>query len=80
MIGAFTNPAGRQPVLFLQTRDQEKTLITDPDAGATAARMRQAAADHRPGPVVAIEPANLVDITPAILLAADPERRADRDG
>jgi serine/threonine-protein kinase PpkA len=63
MIGAFTNPAARQPVLFLETRDQEKALITGPDPGAGAERLRQAALAHQPGPVLAIEPANLVDIT-----------------
>jgi hypothetical protein len=63
MIGAFTNPAGRQPVLFLKSHDDEKSLITDADARARATRLRQAAQDHQPGPVVAIEPPDLVDIT-----------------
>jgi hypothetical protein len=63
MIGAFTNPAGRQPVLFLGTRDEERALLDDADPGAKAAQLRQAALDRRPGPVVAMEPANFVDIT-----------------
>ena len=56
MIGAFTNPAGRQPVLFLQTHDAEQSLITGPDPGGQASRLKQAALDHQPGPVIAIEP------------------------
>jgi hypothetical protein len=63
MIGAFANPAGRQPVLFLESRDQEKALITAADPAAQAAAFRDAALAHRPGPVIAIEPANLVDFT-----------------
>lgn len=63
MIGAFTNPAGRQPVLFLQTRDREKQLITSPDPGAGATRLQDAARAGQPGPVVAIEPENFIDIT-----------------
>ena len=63
MIGAFTNPAGRQPVLFLQTHDAEQSLITGPDPGGQASRLQQGALDHQPGPVIAIEPPTLVDIT-----------------
>ncbi|HEY0182978.1 MAG TPA: vWA domain-containing protein [Rhodopila sp.] len=63
MIGAFTNPIHRQPVLFLDSRDHERTLITSTDPAAAAAQLRQGATSGQPGQVVAIEPANYVDIT-----------------
>jgi serine/threonine-protein kinase PpkA len=63
MIAAFTNPAGRQPVLFLQGEQDARALLTAADPAADAARLRQAAQAHQPGPVLAIEPANFVDIT-----------------
>lgn len=63
MVGAFGNPAGRQPVLFLGTREAEKALITGGDPGAAAARLLAAARAGQPGPVVAVEPANYIDIT-----------------
>lgn len=62
MIGAFTNPAGRGRSLFLAREQDEKDLILAPDAGAKAAALRDAALAGRPGPVVALEPPNLVDI------------------
>jgi serine/threonine-protein kinase PpkA len=63
MIGAFTNPAGRQRVLFLRTADDEEGVILDADPGHAADTLRAAALAGHPGPVVAMEPANYVDIT-----------------
>ena len=62
MIGAFTNPAGRGRALFLRTAKDERDLIGAPDAAARAAALRDAAASGKPSPVLALEPANLVDI------------------
>jgi serine/threonine-protein kinase PpkA len=63
MIGAFTNPAGRQRVLFLRTADDEQGLILDADPAHAADLLRAGVAAGKPGPVVAMEPANYVDIT-----------------
>lgn len=63
MIGAFTNPAGRGRALFLRTEKDERALITDPDAGAHASALTKEALAGKPGPVIALEPQNLVDIT-----------------
>lgn len=63
MVGAFTNPAGRQRVLFLRTADDEEGLILDADPGHAAETLRDAALAGKPSPVVAMEPANYVDIT-----------------
>ncbi|MDR3519064.1 MAG: VWA domain-containing protein [Azospirillaceae bacterium] len=62
LIGAFTNPAGRQPVLFLDSHANAQRLILDGNAAATVQRLRQDVAAGRPGSVVAMEPANFVDI------------------
>ena len=61
MIAAFTNPAGRKPVLFLGTERDERLLMMDGQAGDKAEALRAAAAGGNPGPVVAIEPAAAVD-------------------
>ncbi len=63
MIGAFTNPAGRNRALFLDNGTDARALITAPDPGARAAELRAAALAGKPGPVVALEPENFVDIT-----------------
>lgn len=62
MVGAFTNPAGRQPVLFLDSDADARKLILDPDPAAAVAKLRQGITSGQPGPVVATEPANFVDI------------------
>lgn len=63
MIAAFTNPAGRQPVLFLRSELAERELMTDADAGQKADALRAAAQapNAATGPVVAIEPGNAID-------------------
>jgi len=63
LIGAFSNPAGRQPVLFLDTSDNERALLNAPDTGAQATQLLTAARANHPGPVIAIEPANFIDIS-----------------
>ena len=63
MIAAFTNPAGRQPVLFLRTERDERLLMMDGQAGQRADALRAAAVvpGAEAGPVLAIEPAAAVD-------------------
>ena len=63
MIAAFTSPAGRQPVLFLRSEQDERLLMLDAQAGARADALRRAATapGADPGPVLAVEPANAVD-------------------
>ncbi len=62
MVAAFTNPAGRQPVLFLRSEEDERRLMMDAQAGERAATLRRAAQSNGdPGPVLAIEPARVVD-------------------
>ncbi len=61
MVAAFTNPAGRQPVLFLGDPAAERALITDEHAGAHADQLRTQAQAGTPGPVLAVEPARVVD-------------------
>ena len=61
MVAAFTNPAGRQPVLFLGDAASERGLINDEHAGARADTLRTAAQAGTPGPVLAVEPARVVD-------------------
>lgn len=61
MVAAFTNPAGRQPVLFLRDAAAERGLINDEHAGARADTLRTAAQAGTPGPVLAVEPARVVD-------------------
>ncbi len=64
MIGAFTNPAGRQPVLFLNNEQAARQLILAPDAGDQARRMRAAAEATPPqqSPVIAVEPERFINI------------------
>lgn len=63
MVAEFTNPAGRQPVLFLRSEINERELMLDGQAGQRADALRTAAtaAGAPPGPVLAIEPATAID-------------------
>ncbi|ACI52949.1 conserved hypothetical protein [Gluconacetobacter diazotrophicus PA1 5] len=62
MIATFTNPAGRNRTLFLDTPGHEQDLLTAPDSGARAAALLKDAQAGKAGPVVAVEPENYVDI------------------
>ncbi len=62
MVASFTNPGVRKPVLFLGTERDERLLMLATDAGARAAQLRTAVAAGNPGPVVAVEPSDFVDI------------------
>ena len=55
LVGAFTNPSGRQPVLFLRGKESEQDLILDSHADDTAQRLLTEAEAGRPGPVIAHE-------------------------
>jgi len=63
MVAVFTNPSGRQPVLFLKTARDERLLMMDGEAGPRAEALRRAAmaAGGDPGPVAAVEPATAID-------------------
>lgn len=67
MVAAFTNPAGRQPLLFLRTERDERLLMMDVQAGQKANALRAAALaagpGGDPGPVLAIEPQRVVDFS-----------------
>jgi hypothetical protein len=56
LVGAFTNPAGRQPVLFLDAKDAEQNLLLDGHAGDTARQLLDAARGGNAGHVIAREP------------------------
>lgn len=61
MIGAFTNPAGRERTMFLRDADALRGLLAAPDMAQQADALRAAAG--QPGsPVVALEPETYVDI------------------
>ena len=81
MIGAFTNPAGREPVLFMDSEDAARQLILDEHAGTTVQALRRQVAAGHPGPVAAMEPENWVDITRSFyllpILKAEIVERAD---
>ncbi len=62
MVGEFTNPANRQPLLFLDTELNERNLLIQPDLGAAANRLHADIRAGRPGPVVAQSPNTWVDI------------------
>jgi serine/threonine-protein kinase PpkA len=62
MIASFATYGEREPVLFLQTKDDARRLMLDPNPGQRAAAMRAAAKAGNPGAVVAIEPEKYVDI------------------
>ena len=63
MIASFSNPAGRQPVLFLKSERDERLLMLDGQAGQRADALRAAASGGDPGPVLAVEPATAVDFS-----------------
>ena len=67
MVAAFTNPAGRQPLLFLRTEQDQRLLMMDAQAGQKAAALRATAQAAGPagnaGPVLAIEPQRVVDFS-----------------
>ncbi|HUN40517.1 MAG TPA: vWA domain-containing protein [Acetobacteraceae bacterium] len=63
MIGSFTNPAGRGRALFFHDEATLKSLLEGPASGKQAAALRTAALAGDPGPIVAVEPANSIDIS-----------------
>ena len=64
MIGAFTNPAGRDRVMFFRDAQSVREAWAAPDRAARAAAFRREATASPPtGPVVAMEPETFVDIT-----------------
>ena len=65
IVAAFTNPAGRQPVLFLKSERDQRTLMLDSRAGQRAHALRAAATapGGDPGPVIAIEPPTVIDFS-----------------
>lgn len=68
MIAAFTNPAPRKPVLFLDSERAERLLMLDLKAGEAAERLRADVAAGKPGPVLALEPSSFVDINRSFYL------------
>lgn len=68
MIGAFTNPAGRQPVLFFKDAEAAKRMILAPDPAAAMTRARQDLAAGHAGAIVAREPEQFVDISRSFYL------------
>jgi len=62
LVGAFTNPAGRLPVLFLDNKEEERRLLLDLQAGDTETRMLAEAQAGRPGSLIAREPAAWANI------------------
>jgi serine/threonine-protein kinase PpkA len=64
MVGAFTNPAGRERVMFFDSSTPARALIQSTTMAATAAQLRQRAlATSGSGGIVALEPERFVDIT-----------------
>lgn len=63
MVGAFTNPAGRERSLFLRTEQDEKQLIIDQNSAEKARELVKNALAGQAGPVIAMEPETYVDIT-----------------
>ncbi len=61
MIGAFTNPAGRERTMFLRDADALRGLLAAPDMERQATAMR-ATAGQAGSPVVALEPETFIDI------------------
>jgi len=65
MTVAFTNPSGREPVVFLRDHQSLQDLLAAHNPGDAAATLRAAATaanSNGSTPVVAIEPANFIDI------------------
>ncbi len=63
MIGAFTNPAGRERSLFLKTEADEKQLIMDQNISDKAKELTRKALTGNSKSVIAMEPETYVDIT-----------------
>ncbi|WP_255568642.1 vWA domain-containing protein [Neoroseomonas alba] len=61
MIGAFTNPAGRERTMFLRDEPALRELLAAPDMEQQATALR-ASAGQAGSPVVALEPETFVDI------------------
>jgi len=61
MIGAFTNPAGRERTMFLRDEASLRSLLASPSMAQDAVAMR-ATAGQAGSPVVALEPETFVDI------------------
>lgn len=62
---AFTNPAGRQKVLFFRDRAGLDALLNAPDVTAVAMKLRASEVDGKVpsgSPLIAIEPDNHIDI------------------
>ena len=61
MVGAFTNPAGRERAMFLREASGLRGLLASPQMAQEAAALRAAAG--QPGsPVLALEPETFIDI------------------
>lgn len=64
LILAFTNPAGRERAMFFREPLAPRQLwLAGRDRVSEARALREAAEANRDGPVIALEPANHVDIT-----------------
>lgn len=63
MVGAFTNPAGRERSLFMKNEQDEKQILLDQSGGDKAKELAKNALAGNPGPVIAMEPETYVDIT-----------------
>ncbi|MCC7281723.1 MAG: VWA domain-containing protein [Acetobacteraceae bacterium] len=63
MIAAFTNPAGREPAMFLRDETVARDAWNAPDRAARGAAFRRQAMSGQPGEVVALEPEAWVDIS-----------------
>lgn len=80
MVAAFTNPAGRERVMFFRDQPAVRMLLTSPRMAEEAANYRDGAG--QPGsPVIALEPDRYVDIQRnfyllPVLSAETVERRA----
>lgn len=61
MVGAFTNPAGRERTMFLRDAPSLRTLLAAPDMAQQAVAMR-ASAGQAGSPVLALEPETFIDI------------------
>ena len=76
MIGAFTNPVGRGRALFFADKAPLKALLEGKNCGSRAAALRALALSRKPGPVIAVEPAEYVNIDKSFylmpILSAEP--------
>ncbi|MCB9960311.1 MAG: VWA domain-containing protein [Rhodospirillaceae bacterium] len=65
MVVAFTNPAGRERLLFFRDHDELVDVLNDENVAAIAGELRRGAVDGSlppDSPVISIEPAEHVDI------------------